>query len=179
MIEFSLNCSQGHTFDAWFPNSASFDDQRQRGLISCPLCGSADVNKALMTPHIGGNAGRNRGGESHDQANIGLGDHEVVPSSDAPAKLPAAAPPPAANPPSPEAVEKLQAMMVAMRKVQEHVKKNFDDVGDEFSEEARKMHYGEKDARGIYGQASGEEIEELIDEGVEIMPLPNLPELDS
>lgn len=177
MIEFSLSCDQGHSFDAWFPNNASFEEQQERKLVTCPMCGSLEVKKALMTPHIGNNAGRNRGGS--DAVEPGM---PMEPPASAPAPAPSSVPqaavaPPA--PPTPEQIAKMEAMMVAMRQVQEHAKKNFDDVGSEFPEEARKMHYGEKDPKGIFGQASGEEIEELIDEGIDIIPLPKLPELDS
>lgn len=63
-----------------------------------------------------------------------------------------------------------------LKKIREHVTENFEDVGDSFPEEARKIHYGESEARGIYGAATKPEVESLIDEGVEIAPLPSAPE---
>lgn len=65
-----------------------------------------------------------------------------------------------------------QDMARAVERARNYVEKNFDYVGDKFPEEARKIHYGESDERGIYGEASGKEVQSLIDEGVQIAPLP-------
>ena len=69
-----------------------------------------------------------------------------------------------------------QALMDAMRKVRQHVEQNADYVGEQFPEEARKMHYGEAEERGIYGEASSDEAEALLEEGIQVAPLPKLPE---
>mgnify|MGYP003573428397 CR=1 FL=1 len=71
---------------------------------------------------------------------------------------------------------KLQTMMQMVRKLREHVETNADYVGDKFAEEARRIHYGEEDARGIYGEATLKEAIELHEEGVDVLPLPKLPE---
>lgn len=68
-----------------------------------------------------------------------------------------------------EAEAKLKAAVAA-------IKANAEDVGDKFPEEARKIHYGEADARGIIGQASFGEVRDLLEEGIEVAPLPVLPE---
>ena len=67
-------------------------------------------------------------------------------------------------------------MMEQLRKFKKHVEANAENVGDKFPEEARKIHYGETDARGIYGRASLEEAANLVEEGVGVMPIPDLPE---
>ena len=67
-------------------------------------------------------------------------------------------------------------VMEKLRELRDHVVANADDVGSEFPEEARKIHYGEAEARGIYGQANRQEVEELLEEGVEILPLPQMPD---
>ncbi len=69
-----------------------------------------------------------------------------------------------------------QRIMAEMTKLARKVRENADNVGDKFAEEARKIHYGETDPRGIYGKATQEEAKGLADEGVDFMPLPPLPE---
>ncbi|WP_193174748.1 DUF1178 family protein [Oricola nitratireducens] len=67
-------------------------------------------------------------------------------------------------------------IMAKLHEMAREVRKSGEDVGNRFPEEARKIHYGETDARGIYGKATVEEVTGLLEEGVEIMPLPDLPE---
>ncbi len=71
---------------------------------------------------------------------------------------------------------RMQAMMQMMREMRAHVEQNSENVGDKFADEARKIHYGETEERGIYGQATRDETTELIEEGIEVHPLPRLPE---
>ncbi len=177
MIELTLVCHDGHRFNAWFPDNAAFDSQSERGLVSCPDCGSLKVSKGLQRPSVVGGRDRSRSG----------GGGGIDPSANAASPVPAnltpqsgpESRPSASAPASAEQIAQMHAFVTAMRRVKAYVEQNFDDVGQEFSEEARKIHYGESEERGIYGQASGDEIEELIDEGIDIMPLPKLPELDS
>jgi hypothetical protein len=156
MIRYSLVCERRHDFEIWFKNSADYDKQRKRGLVSCPECGSDKVEKALMAPSLG------RG-----------------------AKKKAASAPAAAPPDPPTAENKTPVAMVSpqekefrakLKELRDHIVKNAENVGGKFPEEARKMHYGEKQHRSIYGEASPQEAKELIDEGVELHPLPVLPE---
>ncbi len=170
MIELTLVCHDGHRFNAWFPDSASFEAQNTRGLVSCPHCGSLQVSKGLQSPSVVG--GRTRTRSDHPAGQV---------SSSAPTSGQAAvaSPAPQAVAPTAEHIAQMQAFVSNMRRLQAYVQQTFDDVGKEFSDEARKIHYGEAEERGIYGQATGDEIEELLDEGIEIMPLPKLPELDS
>jgi hypothetical protein len=74
--------------------------------------------------------------------------------------------------------ERAAAAMQTLRKVQDHIEKNFDHVGPAFAEEARKMHYGEADKRSIYGEASTAEAKELRDEGIQVGQIPWLPRHD-
>jgi hypothetical protein len=156
MIKYALHCEKGHGFESWFPDSASFDTQRKRGLVDCPACGSRKVEKQIMAPSIGPK-GRN--------------------ATPAEAIVPAPAPeqPMAvvAEGPLGEPAMKLRAMM---RELHAHVVANTEDVGGQFADEARKIHYGEKEERAIRGKASFEEAKELHEEGIGVLPLPPLPE---
>jgi hypothetical protein len=151
MIRFALNCAKDHTFEGWFKDSGTFERQAGEGDITCPVCGDNAIRKAVMAPAIVRSTARRE-------------------------PEPAAAPAPAPEP-TPDQVK--AAMFVAMlRKVREHVEKNFDHVGERFPEEARRIHYGEAEARDIYGRATLEEAKELLEEGIAVRPLPELPKLD-
>lgn len=150
MILYDLLCDKDHEFESWFKSSSAYDTLRKRNNISCPICGTEKVRKAPMAPRI---------------SKSGFGEAEV----DTPALDTKAAPP----------AEKTEDMAQAMNKAVEAIKelqatieKNFENVGEKFPEEARKIHYGEADERGIYGEASVEEAQELIEEGVEIASVP-------
>ena len=152
MICFSLHCGNDHTFEGWFRDGASFDRQAEEGSVACPTCGDSTVRKAMMAPAVVRSAVR------------------VV-------AAPAEAPVAAAPAPMPDHA-KAAVMMAMLRKMREHVEKNFENVGERFPEEARRIHYGEADEREIFGQASLEEAKELVEEGIAIRPLPDLPMLD-
>lgn len=145
MIKYQLVCAHDHTFDAWFRDSAAYDAQASAGEVLCPVCGTSEVAKALMTPRLA----RRKGADA------------APPLTEAP--VPAAAPKPAAL---------AAAMGHALRQLRAVVEKSCDDVGDKFADEARKIHYGEAEARGIYGQTTPEEAEDLRDEGVEFVSVP-------
>jgi hypothetical protein len=155
MIRYALACDNGHDFESWFPSSASYDAQAERGLVECPLCGSAKVEKQLMTPSLG------RKGASKAEP-----ERQVA--------LPAATP----SAPAPMALlsEREQAVRAMLKAVREHVTKTADYVGGGFAAEARKMHYGEIDHRSIYGEANPAEAKALIEEGIEVHPIPILPD---
>ena len=136
MIRFSLRCSEGHEFEAWFRDGDAFDAQQQAGEITCPECGEAHVEKALMAPSIG---------RSHKKA---------LPFSPA----------------------QMRAALVELRR---QVEANCDYVGERFAEEARKIHYGEVDPHGIYGEATAEESRELDDEGISVGRIPWVPTTDA
>lgn len=151
MIVYDLACQAGdHRFEGWFGSSDDFDAQRARGLVTCPVCGSEEVVKAVMAPHVG------RKGNQ-------------LPAVTAPAAPGRAVKPqPMATTPMPhEAV----AMLRAVAAMQAEVLKQSTWVGDRFADDARAMHYGEKDAAPIHGQATPDEARALVEEGIEIAPV--------
>ena len=148
MIVFDLKCEYGHGFEAWFKSADDMQTQRKKSLVSCPTCNSTVVQTALSVPNVGrkGNQSVAAGpGPSSECGNV------------------AATTPPAETP---EAVKK------AIETLQEHISKNCEYVGEKFPEEARKMHYGERDKAEIWGEASPEETAELMDEGIDVVPVP-------
>ncbi len=142
MIVFELICTGEHRFEGWFASNEAFDAQRESGLVSCPVCGSAAIDK-LPSARI------RRGGR---------------PESVVPAPLAPAAPPRA-----PADVGRQKVTLAAFI---DHVLKHTEDVGTRFPEEARKIHYEEVPHRGIRGVASREESEALAEEGIAVLPLP-------
>jgi len=161
MIVFDLKCPQEHVFEAWFADSGTFDSQVAAGEIDCPICGDQNVEKAPMAPNIpaGTGKGRGRGGGG------------------APARTGA---PHAMNlPPGAPTPEQMGQAIKTLRKMREVVEQNFDNVGEKFPEEARKIHHGEVEKRNIYGDASKEEAAELAEEGIEVSQMPWLPRHDS
>jgi hypothetical protein len=166
MIRYRLKCEKRHEFEAWFANSAAFDRQAKRGQIACPRCGTAKVHKSLMAPNIVKGVKRAR-----TEKGAGKAAEQIV------AEPPAAGPQPA--PPPPAETHRLAAhgeLAKAMRKLRTEIEAKSEYVGPRFSEEARKIHYEEAPARGIYGEATREEAQALSEEGIEFFPLPSLPE---
>lgn len=155
MISFTLACEAGHQFESWFASGAAFEQQKKRRLVTCPVCGSVKVEKSVMAPAVARTDNRTR-------------------------KVETPAPPdsPTPQPTKPHAVlgepeRQLRDMIRALRK---HVAENSDYVGRKFPEEARQMHHGEIEHRSIWGEASPEEAKALAEEGVEVHPLPMLPD---
>ena len=157
MIHYNLRCDRGHAFESWFQSSSAYEQQEKRRLVSCPICGSAKVERDIMAPRIVSKKGR------------GKADQMPVPAA-APGNEVAA---PASTPLMMAQERELRAKLKELR---DHVVKNADNVGERFPNEARKMHYGDIEHRPIYGEASPDEARALIDEGVEVMPLPTLPD---
>jgi hypothetical protein len=157
MIRYRLVCKDGHEFDGWFKDSRAYDAQAKRGLVTCADCGTKMVEKALMAPSIGV--------RQNKKESTGPGQAPNGPS------LPAREPVVMA-PVSPEH----RAMLEMMRAIRKEVVAKAEYVGDKFADEARKIHYDETDSRGIYGEATREEAEALIEEGIGVLPLPVLPE---
>jgi hypothetical protein len=136
MIRYALACDHDHQFEGWFASSGDYVDQRDRGLVECPVCGSKAIRKQIMAPAVAGT------------------------------KRTARDPEPA----------KMQAMMMeAAGRIRAHVEENFDDVGDAFATEARAIHEGKAEDRGIYGQATPKEVRDLVEDGVPVAPLPPEP----
>ena len=168
MIVFDLKCSKSHVFEAWFSSSGAYEEQRAAGLVECPTCGSSDVSKAVMAPNVGAKSNQTVAIPIPQPADTSAtASAPSVPESVAtaiPEQMPA------------ELKEAAQKFMDGMRK---HVETNCDYVGNEFAEEARKIHYGEADERGIYGEASADETAELLEEGIEILPIPGVRRTDA
>ncbi len=139
-----LQCAHGHGFEGWFGSNEDFESQLARGLVECPVCADTAIVKLLSAPRL--NLGNAKAPEA-ERSNPA--------TASAPAHLPAEM--------SPEARW--------MRAVREVLAKT-EDVGDRFADEARRMHYGETKERGIRGQATPEQTEALLDEGIAVMPLP-------
>jgi len=160
MIRYSLVCERKHEFEIWFKNSADYDKQSKRGLVSCPSCGSEKVEKALMAPSLG--RGTRKGSTDIE-----------VPAAPSPAEASA----PAENK-APMAMisPQEQEFRTKLKELRDHLTKNAENVGGKFPEQARKMHYGEIEHRSIYGEATPNEAKEMADEGIEFHPLPILPD---
>jgi hypothetical protein len=155
MIRYALRCDRDHEFESWFQSSSAYDSQVKRKLVSCPVCGSAKVDKAIMAPRIVGKKGRERA---------------------APEPTPAPTPEVASQAPAPLMMAQEHELRAKLKELRDHIVKNADNVGERFPNEARAMHYGDKEHRPIYGEASPDEAKALIDEGIEVSPLPVLPE---
>jgi len=162
MIRYSLACERGHAFESWFANSSAYDKQAKRGLVACPACGSTKVEKAIMAPRLA----------RSDKA------IDLPAPAPAPAAAPAPSTPPAAQGAEPVAMISPQEreLRTKLKELRDHLIKNSDNVGRKFPEQARKMHYGEIEHRSIYGEASPQEAKELYEEGIELHPLPILPD---
>jgi hypothetical protein len=173
MIRYALNCDRGHVFESWFQNSAVYDKQAKRSLVTCPVCGSAKIEKAIMAPRVSASAADDEIAAPRLPApSQALSSQAPSSQSLAPqAKAPAAANTSVAmiSPPEQELRQKL-------KEIRDHITKNANYVGTRFPEEARKIHYGETEHRSIYGEASPDEAKELFEEGIEFHPLPILPD---
>ena len=158
MIVFDLKCRKEHVFEAWFPDSASFTEQVEAGKVLCPVCGSRKVTKALMAPNVVSTKGR------------------ATAESQRPAEAAAGAEAGAVAVAETARAGELRRLL---RELRNHVEQNCDYVGGRFAEEARKIHYGETDPRGIYGETSDAEAKALEDEGIEVARVPWLPQENS
>lgn len=165
MIKYQLICDGGHEFEGWFAASAAFESQQKAGHLTCPVCDSVNVRRALMVPNL--NSPKTRKGPPVESA-VPQSGQQASTGQPGPAGVPAAALPP-------EAAQKMQALMNGMRSLQSKIRAECRDVGKDFAEEARKVHYGEAKPEGIYGQATPEEREALDEEGIDVVDIPWLP----
>ncbi|WP_028035915.1 DUF1178 family protein [Chelativorans sp. J32] len=138
MIRYGLICDNDHEFEAWFRSGEDFEAQKSRKLVSCPECGSHEVQKALMAPAVS---------TSRKKSQIALA-----------------------------MSEEQKRALAQLKELSQKIRENSDYVGDKFAEEARKIHFGEAEARGIYGEATPDEVKSLAEDGVDFMPLPVFPE---
>ena len=158
MILYQLRCGKDHEFEAWFKDGQTCERQLARKTVECPACGSRKVAKALMAPRISGSEKKQQSANLLAQTPAPQDNHQ------------------GGNHP-------MSVMATAMRQhlqeVRSKVEANCDYVGDKFADEARKIHYGETEARGIYGEATDQQHQELVEEGVEVARIPWLPRSDA
>jgi len=139
LIRYSLSCEKAHEFEGWFAGSADFDQQVDRGLVSCPVCNSLQVTKALMAPSV------STARKQDEMRTLAMDTAQ-------------------------------KAVLAKVKETLAEIRANTEDVGERFPEEARKIHYGEADQRGIIGQATLQEAKALVEEGIDIAPLPVIPD---
>ena len=139
---------------SWFNNSADYDKQAKRALVSCPVCDSTKVDKAIMAPAIATSKKRKAASPARTMFHAAAGTTRPV------AML------------SPQETE----VRAKLKELRDHLTKNADNVGKKFPDEARKMHYGDIEHRSIYGEASPDDAKKMLDEGIEFHPLPTLPD---
>jgi hypothetical protein len=149
MIKYALACDQSHEFESWFPSSDAYEIQLKRGLVTCPVCDSGKVSKQIMAPSVG----RKDQSPKPSDAGADAESQPVVVLSD-----------------------KEREMRAMLKSFREHVTATAENVGERFADEARKMHYGEAEGRSIYGAANLAEARALIEEGIEVLPLPLGPD---
>lgn len=145
MKVFNLCCAHGHAFEGWFGSEADYQSQTERGLLTCPLCEDTRVTRLPSAPRL----------------NLGAAAPET--------SLPVATPTPE---PQHEHARALAALQGGLMQAVRAVIANTEDVGPRFPEEARRIHYGETEARNIRGQASAQERAALAEEGIEVVALP-------
>jgi hypothetical protein len=136
MIRYTLTCPAEHEFEGWFRSSSDYDAQSAKGLLECPICGTADVRKGIMAPAVA------RAVDPHESA------------------------------------AKMMKMRQFFTQVRKQVIENGENVGDQFPDEARAIHYGDAEERQIYGEATLQDAKELVEEGIQILPLPPEDKLD-
>jgi hypothetical protein len=159
MIHYALRCANGHEFDGWFNNSASFDIQSKQGLLDCPVCAGTDIERALMAPNV-----RTR--------------FAVAPAVEKPPAqaTPASAPAPKAPVPTTAVSAPMPDQVRAvLQRIRAEVEKTCDYVGPRFAEAARGIATGAEPPRAIYGEATEEQEAELADDGIEVARIPWVP----
>ena len=129
MIRYTLNCDNGHQFESWFSDSASFEKLKEKGHLECAVCSSKKIEKSLMAP--------------------------VVTAKKKETLL-----------------SKQSALEKEIKALKQKIKATATDVGENFSAEARAMHYGEKEEKPIVGKTTVDEAKELAEEGIPFTPLP-------
>lgn len=162
----NLRCSRQHSFEGWFGSEDDFQSQLSRGLIECPMCADSAIQKMPSAPRLnfGGHPARDSDSLSQSQTTTPSESTAVASLSSASLELGRTG---GINP----------AEQAAFLKALRQVVAQTEDVGQRFADEARRMHYGEVEARSIRGQASAREAVDLLEEGIEVMPLPMLPAL--
>jgi hypothetical protein len=155
MIVYNLACDHKHPFEGWFASPIDFENQRDRGLVECPVCGSKKIERQLHAPRI------NKGGVGGERERASeKAQHELAVAK--------------ANDTTGEFVssDDYKQLVAAVQTFAKGVRENTEYVGEQFAEEARAMHYGDKPHRGIRGRADPQTAQELREEGIEFQSLP-------
>ena len=162
MILFALTCPNKHVFEGWFRNNATYEQQSVSGGITCPRCGDVNIIKAPMAPHIGKTAvalSKTKGDETKAADTSVVDDDGIAPET-------------LKTSVTDQKTKKIYQML---RQFRQEIEKNCEHVGNRFADEARKIHLGEGKKRGIYGNATAQEAQELAEEGIEYAEIPWLP----
>ena len=166
MIHYALRCATGHEFDGWFRSSAAFDAQAASGLLSCPLCASTQVGRALMSPRVSSGLG--------PSAPTGLALQQDAPPQ--PGSGAGPAPAPAISVGGPPAIP--DQVRAALQRIRAEVESKCDYVGPRFADAVRAMHDGSESPRAIYGETTPEQAVALADDGIEVTRIPWVPRAD-
>ena len=168
VIVYNLACDRQHPFEGWFASPADFENQRDRGLVECPLCGSNAIERKLHAPRI--NMGAQQSAASVAQESRAAKDAKDAKETLAPT---VASDPSDAGPAIPALTDiDLGKLREAIVSFADHVRESTEYVGEKFADEARAMHYGEKPHKGIRGRADRETAQELREEGITFQALP-------
>lgn len=147
MIVFDLHCKDGHRFEGWFASGKDFASQKKRGLLSCPSCGDTAIDKGLSAPRL----------------NMGAQE----PKKQLPATV--------QKTPDMEGKDPFAVAQMLYSRMLDEILTKSEDVGARFPEEARRIYYNESPDRAIRGQATREEHDELVDEGIPVARFPAIP----
>lgn len=157
MIVFDLKCyDNGHVFEGWFASSAEYEKQREGGMIACPICGDSYIRKAVMSPAVGAKSNQrtipsSSGHHAPVEGERGISFSNATATAD---------------------MEQLRSLISKLAEVQTRMLEKSEWVGRDFADRARSMHYGEEPQRQIHGELVAGEARELIEEGIEVAPLP-------
>ena len=151
MIKYKLKCKSSYcadqnNFDGWFQNIEAFEKQMDLGLITCPICGGENILKSLTTPSLKKIQNSNKSNSKEKIEQNTFGN------------------------------EKLKNITTIIRSIKNEIKKHSTFVGDDFVNQARSMKQGEIKEKSIYGHGTNKEIEELRDEGIDVINIPWTPE---
>lgn len=163
MITFDLSCQKGHKFEGWFRNREDFEDQMDRRIIACPLCGATTITKRLsaVAVHLG------RRAEKTMQNNYGSDKNPTEVSQGGSPKGDVAV-----SAPNPREKDKGFKAEPFFRALDKFVQENFEDVGASFADEARKIENGDVNPRNIRGTTTPTEEKNLEEEGIKFMKIP-------
>ena len=149
----SLYCSNQNNFDGWFQNIEAYQDQKSKGLILCPLCGSNDVIKSLTTPSFRLSKVKSIETEVEQKQVENKNLRKSIRLND-----------------------KTNDISILLRAIKKEIKKNSEFVGDDFVKEVRSMKVDKTKERSIYGHGTKKDIDELKEEGVNVLNIPWIPD---